>query len=211
MVRLGYAQAATYPPDVKHATLLAEAQRQAMAAGVGLWAEGVPATPTPAATATPIPAVSGPTANRSANLREGPGTSYAVVGSVSAGQRLEIVGRTSAADWYQLASGAWIAGFLVNNAPGGLPVTASPIAPTPTAVPVDSGSRSGVVVEPVPTIAPAPAAPAGNCDPSYPDLCIPPAPPDLNCKDIVYRRFRVAGADPHNFDGNHDGVGCESN
>jgi micrococcal nuclease len=62
-------------------------------------------------------------------------------------------------------------------------------------------------------VAPAPApAPAvrGNCEPSYPDVCIPPSPPDLDCPDISYRRFRVLAPDPHRFDANHDGVGCES-
>ena len=48
-----------------------------------------------------------------------------------------------------------------------------------------------------------------NCDPSYPDVCIPSPPPDLDCADISYRNFRVVGADPHHFDGNHDGYGCE--
>lgn len=49
----------------------------------------------------------------------------------------------------------------------------------------------------------------GRCDPSYPDVCIPPPPPDLDCADIPYRYFRVVGRDPHHFDGNHDGIGCE--
>jgi micrococcal nuclease len=48
-----------------------------------------------------------------------------------------------------------------------------------------------------------------NCDPSYPDVCIPPAPPDLNCGDIPHRRFRVLPPDPHKFDGDKDGIGCE--
>jgi len=50
----------------------------------------------------------------------------------------------------------------------------------------------------------------GNCHPSYPTVCIPPAPPDLDCKDIPYRRFTVLPPDPHGFDGDYDGVGCES-
>ena len=50
----------------------------------------------------------------------------------------------------------------------------------------------------------------GNCDPSYPGVCIPPPPPDLDCKDVPYRRFKVIGSDPHRFDGDHDGIGCES-
>ncbi|MGI0012777.1 MAG: thermonuclease family protein [Nitrososphaera sp.] len=49
-----------------------------------------------------------------------------------------------------------------------------------------------------------------DCDPSYPDVCIPSPPPDLDCGDISYRNFRVVGSDPHRFDGNKDGVGCES-
>jgi micrococcal nuclease len=47
------------------------------------------------------------------------------------------------------------------------------------------------------------------CDPSYPDVCVPPAPPDLDCVDLANRRFAVVGADPHGFDGDHDGIGCE--
>ena len=50
---------------------------------------------------------------------------------------------------------------------------------------------------------------ASNCDRSYPDVCIPPAPPDLDCGDIPHRRFRVIGNDPHRFDGDRDGIGCE--
>lgn len=49
-----------------------------------------------------------------------------------------------------------------------------------------------------------------GCDPAYPDICIPPPPPDLNCGDIPYRRFRVLPPDPHHLDRDGDGVGCES-
>ena len=52
--------------------------------------------------------------------------------------------------------------------------------------------------------------PGGNCSPSYPGVCIPPPPPDLDCKDVPYRRFQVLPPDPHNFDGDGDGIGCES-
>jgi micrococcal nuclease len=63
-----------------------------------------------------------------------------------------------------------------------------------------------------PVIAPQPTEASverGNCDPSYPTVCIPPYPPDLDCKDIPYRRFQVNPPDPHFFDGDYDGVGCE--
>jgi hypothetical protein len=52
--------------------------------------------------------------------------------------------------------------------------------------------------------------PARNCDPSYPDFCIPPPPPDLNCADVPASNFTVQGSDPHGFDADGDGVGCES-
>ena len=49
----------------------------------------------------------------------------------------------------------------------------------------------------------------GGCDPSYPTVCIPSPPPDLDCADVEYRRFRVVPPDPHRFDGEGDGIGCE--
>lgn len=64
----------------------------------------------------------------------------------------------------------------------------------------------------VPTRAPAPQPVAPQqCDPSYPDFCLPPGIGDLNCPDIPYRRFTVVGIDPHGFDRDRDGIGCESN
>jgi len=56
----------------------------------------------------------------------------------------------------------------------------------------------------------SPTQSAPSCDPSYPDVCIAPYPPDLNCGDIGYSNFRVIGNDPHGFDGDNDGIGCES-
>jgi len=59
--------------------------------------------------------------------------------------------------------------------------------------------------------APLPApSPRSGCDPSYPDLCLPPPPPDLDCRDIPQRRFRVLPPDPHRLDADGDGIGCES-
>ena len=67
---------------------------------------------------------------------------------------------------------------------------------------------------PQPAAEPAPARPteaeSATCDPSYPDVCIPPAPPDLDCGEISHRNFTVLPPDPHRFDGDEDGVGCES-
>jgi micrococcal nuclease len=49
-----------------------------------------------------------------------------------------------------------------------------------------------------------------NCSSSYPDFCIPSPPPDLDCRDISKTRFTVSGPDPHSFDRDGDGIGCES-
>lgn len=49
-----------------------------------------------------------------------------------------------------------------------------------------------------------------RCDPSYPGICIRPPPPDLDCRDVPHRRFQVRAPDPHRFDADGDGVGCEA-
>lgn len=121
LVERGFAQAATFPPNVKYQELFVTAQRTARGGAVGLW--GVEPTLEPAATAK---------ATAKATARP----------------------------------------------------TARTAKPT--------------------------KKPSTNCDPSYPGVCIPPYPPDLDCGDISERRFNVVGSDPHGFDGDGDGIGCES-
>lgn len=48
-----------------------------------------------------------------------------------------------------------------------------------------------------------------SCDESYPSVCIKPYPPDLDCGEIAYSNFMVTGSDPHGFDRDKDGIGCE--
>jgi hypothetical protein len=59
-----------------------------------------------------------------------------------------------------------------------------------------------------------PPPPSGSCAASYPDFCIKPPPPDLDCAEIPGTNFRVRwdvpDPDPHHVDGDRDGVGCES-
>jgi endonuclease YncB( thermonuclease family) len=73
------------------------------------------------------------TVNDNANLRSGPGTDYERVGGAAQGDAVEIVGRNADGDWYQLVSGTWIAAFLVDGAPEGLPVVGDAPEPAPTA------------------------------------------------------------------------------
>jgi hypothetical protein len=49
----------------------------------------------------------------------------------------------------------------------------------------------------------------GYCDSSYPAVCIPLYPPDLNCDDIPKKNFDVLPPDRHGFDRDDD-IGCES-
>lgn len=56
---------------------------------------------------------------------------------------------------------------------------------------------------------PSSSGDGSGCDPSYPEVCIPPFPPDLSCTDVPYDHIRVLPPDPHRLDGNGDGVGCE--
>jgi endonuclease YncB( thermonuclease family) len=57
------------------------------------------------------------------------------------------------------------------------------------------------------TTVPKPAA--AGCDPSYSTLCLLVGTPDLDCRDITARRFPVVSPDPHRFDRDRDGIGCE--
>jgi hypothetical protein len=99
-------------------------------------------------------------------------------------------------------------------------VAAVPEPAATTAVPKTAPTRKpSQKATTAPTRPPSPKAkhkvtttpkPAANCDPSYPDFCIPPAPPDLDCPDIAHKDFTVRGSDPHGFDRDRDGIGCES-
>jgi uncharacterized protein YraI len=97
-------------------------------------AAGTPTSkPSATPTATPVVAV---VQAASANLREGPGTSYGVIGSFRNGDTVAVVGRVEDSSWYkiQLAKGVegWVSSTLLK-----LPVAPDQIAlaPTPTASP----------------------------------------------------------------------------
>jgi hypothetical protein len=54
--------------------------------------------------------------------------------------------------------------------------------------------------------------PVAHCDASYHGVCIPPAPPDLDCADLsalgIPVPVTVVGSDPHGLDPDGDGLGC---
>lgn len=106
----------------------------------------VTATVTATSTAAAAPsaaAAQGPSAKSDGNLRSGPGTGYARVGGVTKGQSLDIKGKTSGGDWYQLADGNWIAAILIANPPADAPVVEAPAAPAPPSAPAsDAGAAT---------------------------------------------------------------------
>ena len=99
--------------------------------------------------------------------------------------------------------------------------TNTPKPPSPTAT-ATATTAPPTATRPAPTatatrVAPTPNPPtattrpaAANCHASYPDFCIPPPPPDLDCGDIGRKRVTVLPPDPHRFDADNDGIGCES-
>lgn len=89
-----------------------------------------PSTATPAVVPT-VAASAEPVANDVANVREGPGTDYAVTTVAQPGQAMVVTGKDATGEWLQLASGYWIAASLVDNAPADLPVAA--VVATPVA------------------------------------------------------------------------------
>lgn len=94
---------------------------------------------------------------------------------------------------------------------GTLPTPSLPPSTGPTAVPTTIPPTA----TPIPTPRPQPTAvptapPRADCDPAYPTVCIPSPPPDLDCGEIRHRNFRVLPPDPHRFDADKDGVGCET-
>lgn len=195
MVRSGYAALYTYPPDVHYVTQIRDAQRFAHDHDYGLWSrclttpdgdtnELLAPGPDSAQPAVPVP----PDANLLILRAEGP----------FAGPEGPIV-----RVWF--VDGTWQdVPLLLGPLPvpqGAAPDLPGPNGPPP--LPAVSGSATGG----------ARGAPAGRgedgCDPSYPDICLPPAPPDLNCQDIPFRYFTVLPPDPHRFDVDGNGLGCE--
>jgi len=80
----------------------------------------------------------------------------------------------------------------------GSQITSDPVQSQPTSQPTQSQPTQSQQVQQ-----------QDQCDSSYPSVCIPPYPPDLDCGEIGYSNFRVIQPDPHGFDRDQDGIGCE--
>ena len=151
LVRLGYAQVSTYPPDVKYQDLFLQLQREAREAGRGLWGARRP-TPTPPADGYVIADV--------LNLRAGPGVAYKRLARLPADTPLTIKGCTEDRTWLKVVVGdhtGWVAAeYVTLTIPEETISIIDELAPTPTAPPITLPPPSEV--SPTAT----PAAPAGK-------------------------------------------------
>jgi hypothetical protein len=125
-------------------------------------------TTTPADTPPPTTAPSRPQAEiviSSLNMREGPGTDYAVVGAASAGDLFEIIGIDPATGWLQVADAhgdaCWISGNskyirVVGTLDGVPTIQALPPTPTLTSTPTPVAETLPTATLEPPTDTPAP-------------------------------------------------------
>lgn len=127
-------------------------------------------TPTPTPTATPSPSPTPRPSLRvtfnSANVREGPGIVYPVVGYVYADDVLRIIGRSGGTEiWYNVilpdGTSGWVSAAVGEPSDTELE-TAVPIAATIPAPPPTSTPTSTPTNTPAPTPTPAPSGGGGN-------------------------------------------------
>jgi uncharacterized protein YraI len=101
------------------------------------------------------------TVTENANLRAGPGTSFARVGAVAAGDTLQVVGCNLDCTWYKTASGAWIAGELLADPPSTLPHVNAEVPPSNgTAMPGTGAFKLATATPPARAAAPQATAAA---------------------------------------------------
>jgi hypothetical protein len=164
------------------------------------------------------------------NIRSEPRVAAATIfGQVCVGDRVTILETkmVSKATWYRvqvtlLSTGAckvskhvasntkgWVSSTILTKPTEAKDGSRTPAQATSTAVP-QGQPPAQPTPKPAPTSTPEPGAEAQQCDPSYPDYCIPPDSPDLDCGDIPRKNITVLPPDPHRLDRDKDGIGCES-
>ena len=102
----------------------------------------IPTTiPTQTSTSTPVPQVEY-TVNANSNLRSGPGTNYAIVGSAKRNTVLYIVDSNEQSTWHKTSNGDWIYGELIVKGVVSLPTyTPVPVLPTPINTPSPTATQ----------------------------------------------------------------------
>lgn len=150
-------------------------------------------------------------ANTEANVREGPGTDYAIVAVAQPGQAIVVTGQDSSGEWLQLSSGYWMAAALVSGAPADLPVTAvasqlpggnptaapEQVAAAPTSTPSWIREERGILFA---SDCPCDQGDTLNCG----SFGI-----DMDAQACYMRCMDLAGRDVHGLDGDNDRSACE--
>jgi hypothetical protein len=166
----------------------------------------------PADTPTPLPA--GPSANAESPLYGGPDASFVILGQVTAGEPLTIIGMYTEGTWYLLASGLWLPGAVVDNAPLQLPLvfpTSTPIPTnTPTITPTPSPTAT-LAGSPTPTPTPTSLdSPVCDCSADTYD-CLGNIFANRAEAQLCFEYcFRQSGLDIHLLDPNLNGMACEN-
>ncbi len=219
LIRQGFAQVSTYPPDVKYVDLLTQAQDDARTATLGLWAPAPTTVPKPstfvATNVDPLFIV--------ADAREqfgGAVGSFTWSSIAFEGDRVTVRWSATATSkaacrvgWQlQPATGDAIKSTI--RVTGGDNETGNRRYDTPFSdaalIVASTCGKWSMSMEGYEAPVAVGGTGGGNCDSSYPGVCMPAYPPDLDCGDVSYRRFEVRGPDPHGFDSDNDGIGCES-
>jgi uncharacterized protein YraI len=129
------------------------------------------ATPTPVIEAAPTPFVQVQTDNL--NVRLGPGTDYPILGQLSAGSQLALLGRNETSDWLVVCciddKPGWVAARLVSTTAD---VMALPVGLSPTRV-----ATATPTAQLQPTATPTPSSPAPMAPTPQPTGAVAPAPP----------------------------------
>jgi TolB protein len=132
------------------------------------------------------------------NLRQGPGTNYAVIGKLTQGAQVAIIGRNAAGDWYQVrptgGSTGWVSGApALVQATGDL--TTVPVVAAPALAAKPAGRSVGTVVFQTASGGPIYAANADGSNLRYLTTGIDPAlSPDG--RTVAFTRWSSAGGAP---------------
>jgi uncharacterized protein YraI len=122
-------------------------------------------TKEPTSTSTPAPVGYGTVSINSANLRSGPGQSYALAGNAKQGDELPIFSQTDDGDWLQIdwKDSVWIASSLIT-----MPEEIAKIPTFPTFTPTSTYT-------PIPTNTPRPSNTPRPTNTPRPSATLPPA------------------------------------
>ncbi len=224
LIKRGYAQLMTYPPDVKYVDILTKAQETARSTALGLWAP----EPTAAPTATPRPAAT-PLIMTFADPVEISGSAERFTGaagtytwsdvSFSADEALVKATAKSTSSkgctmqWIVDPEGARIGSTIEvigKDTKSKSRHFQTSFFESALQVKGNCASWSVAISEYVPAPLPLVGGGGGNCHASY-DPCLPIVG-DLDCPDVRAMGkapVSVSGSDPYRLDADNDGLGCE--